>query len=581
MTTAGSSTLRERIAALQQRGTSPQPTSPPRSQTPTNHAGGGLRDKIARFEEKGGTPIPRGSFGLGAPPKQAGKRNNEMWGNRMASTGQLPSGSGSTALLGRAATLSVGASARSRRVSTSDAHLSPSKKLQFGALSEEPMVLEDKVAESDMIKSLDIANSNPTPSSKDASPVKQGFMQPSKASTTPLVQEQALPGIAINGALSTPTSSVPSIIIIGKDEMNLSTTLLPAEQPPDVEHASHISDNSKATILKHLGAAPSEVNIAVAGENKQVGANNLNTTSPLESQTDEPPIVPVLDPSGFPSLEHSLNTPADGLLAVSANASPDNLILKFDSSDANHADDDTAKKPVIEELPPESLDSEAHGHPIPTLGKKVALTNIDHALASHSVSSEPQALPEPSKPKSSSSPPPRHSSPVLQIPSNIQISHNTKVSDGPQAVAPAVGGSSLPIASISMPEVPSESPRVTPILDAFPAVPHFLPPASAPTRAHTISHRSAVHRSSTSSTKSTPSLSFSSTSSSSTCSPTFASNTPQPPPSQPPDSRRPSTGLQRSKSHSRPISSVPAWYDDDSDDGEAGWANVIVTRRYY
>ena len=143
----------------------------------------------------------------------------------------------------------------------------------------------------------------------------------------------------------------------------------------------------------------------------------------------------------------------------------------------------------------------------------------------------------------------------------------------------------LPVASSSVSEASYDSPHVTPILDAFPSVPRYLPPTSLPARARSVSGytRAAIDRSSSSSfssTKSTPSLSCSTTSSS-TSSPTSATIHA---PRALPDSRHCTSSLQRSKSQTtrtRPISSVPAWYDDDSDDGEAGWANVIVTTRRY
>ena len=43
-----------------------------------------MKDKIAKFERKGGVPVPRGSFGLGAPPATEGpKRQGELYGNRI------------------------------------------------------------------------------------------------------------------------------------------------------------------------------------------------------------------------------------------------------------------------------------------------------------------------------------------------------------------------------------------------------------------------------------------------------------------------------------------------------------------
>ena len=82
--------LKERIAALQNRNVSPgqRPTTSPISGTsPTpGSASGGLRAKIAKFEQQGGVPVPRGSFGLGAPPvaeNGQSRRKGELYGNRI------------------------------------------------------------------------------------------------------------------------------------------------------------------------------------------------------------------------------------------------------------------------------------------------------------------------------------------------------------------------------------------------------------------------------------------------------------------------------------------------------------------
>ncbi|KAF9462725.1 hypothetical protein BDZ94DRAFT_705120 [Collybia nuda] len=79
--------LKERIAALQQRGVSPGPRATSPSPAPVvSPSSAGLRDKIARFEKKGGIPVPRGSFGLGAPPlaeNGPARRRGELYGNRI------------------------------------------------------------------------------------------------------------------------------------------------------------------------------------------------------------------------------------------------------------------------------------------------------------------------------------------------------------------------------------------------------------------------------------------------------------------------------------------------------------------
>ncbi|XP_006457762.1 hypothetical protein AGABI2DRAFT_114802 [Agaricus bisporus var. bisporus H97] len=98
--------LKERIAALQHlSSTSNPPPSPslstnndasPSRQSPTTgvNANVKFREKIARFEKKGGVPVPRGSFGLGAPPLQDGhtKRQNELYGNRIPQPVRAASG---------------------------------------------------------------------------------------------------------------------------------------------------------------------------------------------------------------------------------------------------------------------------------------------------------------------------------------------------------------------------------------------------------------------------------------------------------------------------------------------------------
>ncbi|KDR73738.1 hypothetical protein GALMADRAFT_251556 [Galerina marginata CBS 339.88] len=84
--------LKERIAALEQRnaangGANSRPISPTPSAGPTVSTKAhpaAFRDKIAKFEKKGGVPVPRGSFGLGAPPTSHGpSRQGELYGNRI------------------------------------------------------------------------------------------------------------------------------------------------------------------------------------------------------------------------------------------------------------------------------------------------------------------------------------------------------------------------------------------------------------------------------------------------------------------------------------------------------------------
>ena len=93
--------LKERIAALEQRNaesaTSSRATSPTPSITSNSshsaQSNGALRDRIARFEKKGGVPVPRGRFGLGAPPAVEGPRKRgEFYGNRIPVPSRTVSG---------------------------------------------------------------------------------------------------------------------------------------------------------------------------------------------------------------------------------------------------------------------------------------------------------------------------------------------------------------------------------------------------------------------------------------------------------------------------------------------------------
>ncbi|KAG6827857.1 hypothetical protein H0H93_015273, partial [Arthromyces matolae] len=103
--------LKDRIAALNastaQANANDRPTSPSPIITPgpsgspvAGPNSAGLRDKIARFEKKGGVPVPRGSFGLGAPPLAENaplKRRGELYGNRIPTVRSASIGTSSRA----------------------------------------------------------------------------------------------------------------------------------------------------------------------------------------------------------------------------------------------------------------------------------------------------------------------------------------------------------------------------------------------------------------------------------------------------------------------------------------------------
>ncbi|KAG8925219.1 hypothetical protein FRC02_009825 [Tulasnella sp. 418] len=87
--------VNERIAALNARNSpSKQSSSYPSSLTP-NLGGISVKDKAARFDGIGAAPVPKGSFGLGAPPGLKEKKSHELYGNRIPSVVKpAPTGTG-------------------------------------------------------------------------------------------------------------------------------------------------------------------------------------------------------------------------------------------------------------------------------------------------------------------------------------------------------------------------------------------------------------------------------------------------------------------------------------------------------
>lgn len=118
--------LKERIAALQQKNaasSTPTVTTTSSSGLPVGQPRS-LRDKISQFEEKGGVPIPRGSFGLGAPPVSDGQRSRELYGNRIPTPVRVPGNAGNgpnSARIGSPMTPSLtGTGSRKMSVSAAD-----------------------------------------------------------------------------------------------------------------------------------------------------------------------------------------------------------------------------------------------------------------------------------------------------------------------------------------------------------------------------------------------------------------------------------------------------------------------------
>jgi hypothetical protein len=144
-----------------------------------------------------------GSFGLGIPPQPAGKRSNELWGNRIPS---LPSGN-STGSLRRSETLSATPSGRARRVSTSDVQLGMvqmSNKALGSSSARQPTVVEEGGSRgSDMLSSLDIATPVSTSSSLAGRAFGQSASSPERYTIPRCDQDQTVSGIR----------DVPSVLV--------------------------------------------------------------------------------------------------------------------------------------------------------------------------------------------------------------------------------------------------------------------------------------------------------------------------------------------------------------------------------
>lgn len=196
--------LKERIAALQQRSVSPQSqpshhsASVSKPSSPNNHgSAGSLRSKIAKFESKGGVPIPRGSFGLGAPPEGAHNTSRELYGNRIPSVNKP--GSGSISRSGSplpSVDDSPGTNGRKRRES-------------IGAFDSPvtPLDLSQKLA---FQRNLDILN---------GTPVDTSFTSESERSPSP----SPSPATTGNGFIG--SSRRNSLVVLGAGRRNVSSSV--------------------------------------------------------------------------------------------------------------------------------------------------------------------------------------------------------------------------------------------------------------------------------------------------------------------------------------------------------------------
>ncbi|KAF8495368.1 hypothetical protein JB92DRAFT_1105521 [Gautieria morchelliformis] len=558
------------------------------------------------------------------PPQQAGKRNNELWGNRIPS---MPSGN-STGSLRRSATLSVTTSGRARRVSASDVQLgflqTSDKALESSSVRQPMVVEEDGCKGSDMLSSLDIA----TPVTTSSSLAGRGFGQSASSperSTLPQ-RDQDQTGMGENRDLPSVVVSSDPISGLDTDDTGTSQSVpeddlatAPANDAvegccnsnPDYTPLPDADNNQIPTTVEEHLSSSLDANQSEAPRKADETLFNAHV-SPLSdiSQLEVPlEVVPV---GSSPAPAHFANdqpVPPEPLVTVDEELSHGTdgdspTALETTGVEEPENNGKCSGKPVIlddqfvaltEANPPRhpaefatSFTTQSHTE-YPSLSPSLSYDSSlppGNIVPSSDVGpgSQPVVHSDQSPHSESSAFVSTMSSTTLDSSSTLDTSylidpHNLAVTDCESQMPSETSPGSLSVTSTPVPQAFCESPPLaSPILDAFPDVPQHVPSTPGPGQARAVSsHRPSTDRGSTSSTKSTPSLSFS-IASSSTGSPTSASiATPQ----LPPDSRRPAAALQRAKSQSRPISFVPSLYDDDSDEEEAGWANVVVTRRYY
>lgn len=190
--------LKERIAALEQRNAIPssRSASPIPSGIPQLATNNALRDKIAKFEKKGGIPVPRGRFGMGAPPTSSGKsrKQGELYGNRIP-----------RAVSGGVGTL-AGSQPNRRSMSLSVNRLGYDSSSPFGSRSASPCP-SDYDAISDGVLSPDSSKTNFDLTEDPTSPVQESM------------EEQLSPHSEVSNDMETTQSNeetsevVPEVIV--------------------------------------------------------------------------------------------------------------------------------------------------------------------------------------------------------------------------------------------------------------------------------------------------------------------------------------------------------------------------------
>lgn len=361
--------LKERIAALQQRtganassaqrSVSPTPQPTPHSGTSSNTASG-LREKIARFEKKGGVPVPRGSFGLGAPPLADGhpRRQGELYGNRIPQPVRVvsgPGGSGSahpqranSPLSYGPGPSSAGAGTEKRRSFslsnvnvTTDYFNHDGTPLTSPSLSSPPESPHVAVNDVDSLDAIPRTTATPPPSSfatvlesagiaekaplQDAPPVVIEETRISEEGDTTVSPEIMTPiGESSNMAENTLATGLPPVEeeevqepapkhTDGEDvraaEPSSVEGTLSTSSSEDVSH-QHSQPDPPAAV--EPGSSPaSSINVISSNDStKEASSNSINQSTQLSPS--EPAVIPSPSPSQVPS-SHKLLLRAAGL----------------------------------------------------------------------------------------------------------------------------------------------------------------------------------------------------------------------------------------------------------------------------
>lgn len=219
--------VKDRIAALQQRTTSPQPTGQDKSTSPPP-SGGSLRAKIAKFEEKGGVPVPRGSFGFNVVPNHPedewSRRKGQLYGNRIPSISKMTPSSSTASTLSVDSDTSLSSPTRKRCISTSA--------LQGNRLSRSfstNSALDEEGAQEELESSL---LDSPTKPQRRASISNAGTLRSTDFNTVPI--EAPTPAFPSNALADSPDKSGPSGI---GDDCSPDPLTLPISDPQvEVEH---------------------------------------------------------------------------------------------------------------------------------------------------------------------------------------------------------------------------------------------------------------------------------------------------------------------------------------------------------